>query len=54
VDWLVKNLVLNREEAIAIGETLLYRGIILHYQRSEPFIDSKAVYYQWREVSIPS
>ena len=40
VDWLVINLPLkDREEAVAIGEMLMFRGIIVHVTSSEPFSD---------------
>jgi hypothetical protein len=40
VDWMVKNLNLRtRQEAVAIGEILMQRGIIRHVLDTEPFAD---------------
>jgi hypothetical protein len=42
---MVRELQLNdREEAVAIGETLMFRGIIAHVCNSEPFVDGMIFY----------
>lgn len=49
VDWLVKELKLpNRDEAVAIGETMMFRGLIHHVLHTEPF-DDKLLFYQFKE-----
>lgn len=45
VDWFIKNLKLDsREEAVAVGEALMHRGLIAHVLRSEPFQDNSSLH----------
>ena len=50
VDWMINNMgVASREEAVALGQMLMYRGIIRHVNNSEPFLD-KYYFYRFAEV----
>jgi len=52
VDWMMEKLNLkNKEEAVAIGETLMMRGFIFHYTRSAPFKNSKTEFYRFSDKS---
>jgi len=45
VDWLVRELKLqDRQEAVAVGEMLMFRGIIQHVTNTEPFVDGYFFY----------
>jgi len=49
VDWLMKNMdTASREEAVALGQLLMYRGIICHVANTEPFAD-KNLFYRFTE-----
>ncbi len=52
VTWMVEKLNLKRrEEAVALGEMLMFRGIIVHVTRSEPFVDGDTFYYRFAQVN---
>ena len=53
VTWLVEKLKLSsREEAVAIGEVLMYRGIIHQVTEAGPFTDGKT-FYRFTKVTTP-
>lgn len=48
VGWFLRVLKLDsREEATAIGESLMHRGLIYHVLRSEPFQDKNNMFYRF-------
>ena len=53
VDWLLNVLSLDqRSEAVAIGEAMMHRGLILHVSKSEPFCDNKSALFRFAGLPV--
>ena len=45
MDWMMENVKTpTREEAVALGQMLMYRGIIRHVTNTQPFVDGNSFY----------